>query len=436
MLVHVRTVVKRIVLLLVCGIIGLLLIILSNLLPVERVRSHIRSGAEILLQNTAQYQYADGYVSAILDNTTEDLILAKTVYQSTDPVQDAVMVPNYSYPGEDAGGLILFETLNRESFDDADIDVYPVYWHGYLAILRPLFFVLTYADFRILNQILELVLFVVALYLMQRCGLGRFIPAFVSMIAFWNLGTMGVSLQYAPCYYLSIGGAVLAMLREGTRSEIKPYKGSLCTFFMLIGVFTAYFDFLTYPIATFGVPMIFVVLCRDRQNESYMKRFGRLLGCGVWWGIGYVGMWAEKWIYGSFLCGPNLLTRAMYKIAERSSAEEVGGKISRLGTVKYLMKYALLKKPYIILVILFFVVIAIWCRKNDVCKENAVGKEMNTGKYLELICIGLVPLAWYFMAANHSYIHPRLVYRSMGVLVLAVGVIATEASVRIPASNR
>ena len=447
---YLQTGLKRIGLLFFCGVIGFLLIILSNLLPVERMRSHIRNGAEILLQNTAQYQYADGYVSAILDNTTEDLILSKVVYQSENLISDAVMAPSYSYPGEDAGGLILFETLNRETLQDANIDTYPAYWHGYLVILRPLFLILTYADFRILNQILELILFSSVIYLMQKCGLGRFIPAFVVMIAFWNPGTMGVSLQYAPCYYLSIGGAIFVLLRngggcrigfrsangaigeEGLRTENNTkvrQERDFRTFFMMLGVLTAYFDFLTYPIATFGVPMLFVVLCRDlesySQNESYMKRLSRLLGCGVWWVAGYVGMWGEKWIYGSFLSGSDILTNAAGKIAERSSAEEGGAQISRLWTVKYLLDYALLKKPYIILMLLFVVVLAVWQGNSGKKYRN---KRKGNGIYLELVCIGLLPLIWYFVAANHSYIHPRLVYRAMGVLILAAGVIVTELS--------
>lgn len=36
-----------------------------------------------------------------------------------------------------------------------------------------------------------------------------------------------------------------------------------------------------------------------------------------------------------------------------------------------------------------------------------------------LVLIGFMPFAWYFLTANHSYIHPRLVYRSMGVTVFA-----------------
>ena len=282
-----KEVLKRVILLLLCGVVGLLLIILSNILPVDRIRSHVRSGADILLQNSAQYQYADGYVSAILDNTTDDLILAKVVYQSENPVQDAVMVPSYSYPGEDAGGLILFETLNRTTFEDAQIDIYPVYWHGYLAILRPLFLILTYSDLRILNQILELLLLIAVLYLMQKRSLDRFIPAFAVMIAFWNPGTMGVSLQYAPCYYLSMGGAAVLLL-AGDRIR----QGQFLTFMMLIGALTSYLDFLTYPAATFGVPMIFAVLLRrescllagqQSEKSGIRVRMMRFVQCGIWW---------------------------------------------------------------------------------------------------------------------------------------------------------
>lgn len=201
-------------LLFLCGVTGMLLIYLSYMLPVDRIRNHVKSGADILLQETAMYQYADGYVSAILDNSTDDLMLAKTVYQSGDPLLDAVWAPNYAIPGQDAGGLILFETLNSNDLSKAQIDVYPIYWHGYLVLLKPLFLILTYADFRILNQILEFGLMLLLLFLMQKRGLSRYIPACAAMLAFWNPATMGVSLQYAACFYLSIGASVLLFRKQ------------------------------------------------------------------------------------------------------------------------------------------------------------------------------------------------------------------------------
>lgn len=362
---------KRMTLLFLCGMTGMLLIYLSYMLPVARIRNHVKSGADILLQETAMYQYADGYVSAILDNSTDDLMLAKTVYQSGDPLLDAVWAPNYAIPGQDAGGLILFETLNSNDLSKAQIDVYPIYWHGYLVLLKPLFLILTYADFRILNQILEFGLMLLLLFLMQKRGLSRYIPACAAMLAFWNPATMGVSLQYAACFYLSIGASVLLFRKQ---------RDSLL-FFMLIGALTSFLDFLTYPLVTLCVPLITTILLKSAErfscrNISVVRSgIGDLFGKAVWWGIGYAGMWAQKWIYGSIVSKKNILVEASGKIG-----------------------------------------------KN--------------GFYVELIIISLLPMLWFCFTANHSHMHPRLVYRTLGVSVYAGMVVITDLFFYLSKKNR
>ncbi len=433
----------RIVLLMVCGIVGMLLIVLSYLLPTEPMRRHISSGAYILLQETAQYQYADGYVSATLDNSTEDLILSKVVYSSDDPLQDAALVPNYSFPGQDAGGLILFGTLNGNSMDEAQIDTYPIYWHGYLVILRPFFELFTYADFRILNQILELCLLTAVVCVMQKRRLTRYIPAFAAMAAFWNMGTMGVSLQYAPCYYLSMGAALFLLMKNGKLRNT-------CTFFMLVGALTSYFDFLTYPVVTFGVPLVFLILLVSKQSSDGRPHRGLIcrmcrdvLCPGIWWAIGYAGMWAEKWIYGSVLCRGNILIAAVGKIMERSGTQTGEEQLSRMGTVVYLIRYALGKRAYVVLFMLFAAVILVMSLRQRLHPGATVSDGRQTEAsfeqrafYAELLVIAMLPLVWYYCTANHSYIHPRLVYRSLGVSVFAVLAIATGALERLAAKTK
>ena len=39
---------------------------------------------------------------------------------------------------------------------------------------------------------------------------------------------------------------------------------------------------------------------------------------------------------------------------------------------------------------------------------------------LLFILIALIPCAWFYVTANHAYVHPRLVYRSWGVSLFAL----------------
>lgn len=39
---------------------------------------------------------------------------------------------------------------------------------------------------------------------------------------------------------------------------------------------------------------------------------------------------------------------------------------------------------------------------------------------IALLAISIIPIVWFMFTANHSYIHPRLVYRNWGITVFAL----------------
>lgn len=414
--------------LLISGVVGMLLLVLTNLLPAERIKNHIADGAYVILQESAEYEYADGYVSSILDNYTDSVILAKTAWPSQNPVQDAVYAPSYSWPGQSAEDMHIFGYLNGNSIEEASVDTYPRYWHGYMAFLRPFFTLFGYADLRILNQMAQLSFLLVVLYAMRHRGLEQYVPAFATMILFWNPATMGVSLQYSPCYYISMLTSLCMILRPVRRSGEWYYDGFA---FLLAGVMTAYLDFLTYPLVTFGVPLVFWVLIRTAditqiKRAKFVVLLREVIRLGVCWTAGYLGMWLEKWIYGSILTGTNLLEDAVRSVTERTSSSHYGETISRVGTVLTLIRRAFGNWGGVLLVlgsVILVTVLAVRRWKKSAVSASVSGSSdaTNSGaaSILMLAFIGLLPFVWYFVTANHSYIHPRLVYRTMGITVFA-----------------
>lgn len=413
--------VRLMIVLLFSGVVGLLLLIAVNLLPAERIKNHIADGAYVILQESAEFEYADGYVSAILDNYTDSVILSKTAYPSNHPLLDAVNVPSYSWPGQSAEDMEIFGYLNGNSTDDAVIDTYPRYWHGYMAVLKPFFTLFGYADLRIINQMVQTSLLMAVVFCMIRKGLHYYLPAFIAMILFWNPATMGVSLQYSPCYYVSMLATLLILLRTHC---VGWYRDAML--FLLIGITTAYVDFLTYPLATLGVPLVMWVITRsERAYGSDGDQPGirpMLVSCirlGLCWAAGYLGMWAEKWIYGSILTSTNILADAASAVTDRTSANNGSETISRLGTVLYLIRRAFGSWGGIALAL--SALIAVTILGLHMRRDTTMYKDSQRlpARVIMLICIGILPFIWYFLTANHSYIHPRLVYRTMGITVFA-----------------
>ena len=404
------SIVKLVIILVVSGIIGMLLLVAVYCLPTDKIKSNIGSGAYVYLQETSEFQYADGYVSTILDNCTDQLMLSKVAYPSTNPVLDAVRVPSYVYK-DSAYDMSLLGYLNDNQHNNTGIDTYARYWHGYQVILRPLFEFLNFSDVMILNQAVQMILFVAMLLLLVKNDLSPYIPAYIVMMIFWNSATMGMSLQYSPCYYISLLASCVLLILNKQVSNMMYEKLWFCdsTIFLVTGILLAYFDFLTYPVATLGIPLvIWVLIHRDKENDKLWE----VVRLSICWAVGYLGMWSEKWIIGSLISKDNIIADAIANITNRTSSHTDQEQISRIGTVVYLMKRAFVKKPYFIVIILALVVIAISVRRKP---KSSVNHE----QMLILILIGCIPLIWYFIAANHSYEHPRLVYRALGVLVFS-----------------
>ena len=116
------------------------------------------------------FEYADGYVTTLLDNFTDALILSNVAYPSDHPVQDAVNVPRFQYQ-DSADSLELISYLNdTDGTHYVAVDTYPRYWHGYQVILRPFYVFFDFSDMEIFNQAMQLLLLFTVLLLMQKRG--------------------------------------------------------------------------------------------------------------------------------------------------------------------------------------------------------------------------------------------------------------------------
>ena len=417
---RINDIMKGLIVLIICGIIGMGLLILSYLLPEKSMKEHVSSGANVYLTEGSEFEYAEDYRSTILDNYTDALILSEVIYPTTNAVSDAVNVPHFYYPGHDANDLPLFGYLKNNKTDNRLMASYARYWHGYLVILKPFYLLFDFSDMVIFNQIIQFLLLIGVIFLMQKTGLERYLPAFLSMIVFWNPATIGMSLQYSPCFYISITSTTLLLLKYlkesragGMREDclhVNLGQKNFVLFFMLIGVFTSYFDFLTYPLATLCVPLIFYIILYEKNGIKFID----IIRNCIYWTLGYLGMWAEKWIIGSFLTGNNIVKDGIHNLLLRTSTEADGEKITRFGTIKFLIEATVLKWPYVILLLVLFVIIVFLGvhKKNQYEKGEFKG---NIKVTIYIMIVGILPFLWFFLAADHSYVHPRLVYRIIGV---------------------
>jgi len=345
------------------------------------------------------------------DNFTDALMLENAIYDGNEEVIDKALNV-YRWTDQDTNPVLSFKNCySGQAIVKEQRDSYARYWHGYLVILKPLLLFLTYGGIRILNYIvMTAMLAYLCLLMLKKFGREMIGLYAVSLIFFWPF-TVPACMQFATVSYITLTALIVLFKKYDSISA----KNSFGAMFLLLGIVTAYFDYLTFPILTFGLPLIFVIMLSDDSHHfSKLKGFIQVALWGMVWSMGYVGMWAGKWILASLLTDSNVIKEALGKIAERTNA--LAGvdmiKVSALRSIaSNLCNYVNIVYILIIAIILLWVLsVSIKNRDNfrSTLKNNWI-----------LLVIGFIPVVWYATFRNHSYEHSSFTFRSLQITALA-----------------
>lgn len=404
--------------LLLSAIIGLTLLIIVYLLPVERIKVNLNDCTQIYLSESDQYELVPDYRSAILDNTTDTTMLAEAAFKTGSPLSDSLLCPRISIEGLDPIYSLL-GYLNGDS-ENVNITTYSRYWHGYLIFLKPFLSLFDFADLRMFNLLLSLLgAFILLLSMWNNPLLKQYTPAMIAVFLFWNLGCLGLCLQYLSCYNIAVWFTILII---HTFPQVNSKSNHVFLLFCIIGVFTSYFDFLTYPIVTLGIPLsVYALLyfspAHFNSATTCKNILHHILLCACW-AVGYIGMWFEKWVIGSLLSNENVIKDGLQNVITRTgSVATVDSPLpSRFEAVLYIVRVSTFKWTYLILFITLLCFILVIKKRKQ--RSSTIATH-NITLFMILLIIGFFPLFWYFIAANHSYIHIRLVCRALGVTIFA-----------------
>ena len=390
------------------GVLGLLLMIGVYLLPTGRMKNNVAASHETFNYEGIYPQLIQGVKTTQLDNYTDALMYATAIHPgSGNVVVDALENARFEYQdtkmtqalNDYANDVSIKESLKYEM-------IYPRYWHGYLVVLKPLLFFLDVSEIRMFNLIVQGSLFVLLLYLVRRkLGECYQIPLLM-MAGILNPITLPLSLQFSWVWYIALIGAIAALLLKEP-CENQKYL------FLVLGMLTSYMDLLTYPLITFGLPAVLLLLCIKKNGSGSQIKY--LMTIGVSWGIGYAAMWAEKWTFAGVFGGIDIWGDVTAKIQSRSSmfTEEMEA-LSLIMVIKKVIS-PLVSWPYLVLILLFIIYfsVLVFYKRN---------KKLNLTSMLPFAVVAFLPFAWYAVFSNHSYEHYWFTYRALAVTVLAASV--------------
>lgn len=403
---------KYVGILCICIIVGVLLLLGVYMLPVKGMKANVARSSEIFNYEGIYPQIVSGYKYMQLDNYTDSIMLGAAIYDGPEGTIDKA-VNNYHPDCEQLSPeLALTNYANEVSAYEYFQISYGRYWHGYLVPLKLLLLFFDYADIRVLNFFVQSLLLFVIIRQLYRIRMEQYVPAFLMMIFVLNPLTAALSLQFSSVYYIVLFSTIWFLYLVEYR---KTAENTINHLFFAVGILTAYFDFLTYPLVPFGILIVlYLILSGENIKIASIKP---LLQKGFLWGAGYGGMWSGKWLAGSILTKHNLFADALNQVFLRTSAGFYDGSdgYSRLdalwGNIGVLLKW-----PFLIAFLSVGGVLLICLLRKHaihIIRQNAA-------IIFSLAATALLPVFWILITAGHAYGHYWFTYKEFAVSCFAL----------------
>ena len=363
------------------------------------------------------------------DNFTDALILNQCYCNDRhDWIQSVLLLPS-AYPKDSKfpnDGLLYLS--NGGKMEQAPLYFYPRYWHGSTFLMRFLLLLAPYSNLRFF--LLAISLFLMMLLCARLYLLRGWMPVAVLAVtaALMRIPIIQCSIQFFPVLFIALLTALLLC-----NSHERWRTPSQATFLLFVaGALTAYFDLLTTPVLTLGLPLCILLLLRRDEAVSLALELWLMVRASLLWAVGYGATWVSKWILGTLLTPMNVWKDGIGQFLYRSS-----------DTADYTRWEAMLANTDLIdwpwwltmLIVLGVLLTLQRLRKKRLSTPlpssqseaqqapsslSPSSSRIALRTAIPLLLVALFPLAWYLVVSNHSFIHNWFTFRLLWILLIAI----------------
>lgn len=394
---------------------GTLLLVLVFCIPTGRMKENVAVSVGSMIKDENQlpessfskyvWSEKETYTDAIMVQNAIENIAGKNVFEHAmwvyhSDLEEEVWTPEAS----------LKAFCSQEGIGQVFLHEYSRYWHGYLVYLKPLLLVFSWSQIVILGIAVQVLLMAAVLFLSLRKGNPGVGAAMIFGFLFMKPVLVLISLTMSVCWIITLLAILLILLYHDKIKEKKAYP----EVFLMIGIITSYFDFLTYPVVTLGFPLCAYFLLEKGESVKYNVQ--KAVGYSACWGIGYAGMWALKWIIADITLHTGTIKDAVWSIIGRTEA--IGGR-PRLNGGWYVIGLNLQEYRWILYPIAAVVFLAAVIATVLFAVRKLPAKQVwaQLAAFAIIFCI---PFAWIVVVQHHSALHARFTFRIISVAVLAV----------------
>ncbi|GAA2925296.1 hypothetical protein [Enterococcus raffinosus] len=293
------------------------------------------------------------------------------------------------------------------------VNGYPRYWHGYQIFLRPLLIVFNYSVIRQIYGLILVLLIGINFYLYLK-KLDIFIAfSFLSSLYFIRTYIFFLSMQFSNVFFVML--IFNMFLLKNSEKDISNKQYFL--YFLTIGSLTNFFDLLTVPLVTLGIPLITVFYLNLKKislsSEISFNYLKSILLNSFSWGIGYGITWLSKWLLASLVLRKNILADAFRTIIFRTEGDK-NVPLNRIYMYENNIN-TMFNKFYVVLIACTIILTIIILIKE---REHIISRISLNSLYILLMVV--YPYIWYTVLAGHSQVHYWFTYRLQIIAVFSL----------------
>ncbi len=418
------------------------LLVLSAFIPRKLLAEHMAASADYLCDTELFGEVWMGVPASKIDHYADSILLnIAWNYDREHPVRSVMESAYYCRDDQNEN-----ENLRDAVYDELPADQeYLRYWHGSIALVRPLLIIMSLRGVYVFWGVTLLLLLLTLLWRLVRakeyfCAVGIVLGAVLTFSWF-----VPFSLEYTWVFLVMLISAHVILGVTGSRHDAHTSAGDVTyqadckgsgmmagnkfgrrvtATLMVSGIACAYLDFLTAETLTLTVPLLLAVCLLARRGADVRDLLIMSIRSAIAWAAGYAGMFVIKWGLASLVLSGNALSHVSGNASER-----VSGLV--IDTAYFTFFGPMLKNLRVVLPfalgtagVIAGVIILLGCAYAGYvhCRPGA-----RIGVILLYLAVGIIPLVRFIALRNHSVVHYFFTCRALLGTILAICLIMGEA---------
>jgi hypothetical protein len=404
------------------------------MLPQQGIQANLKASLKTFQSEGLRPRLLVDHPSFQLDNSTDAMMLDTSFVKRPRPPLVLAMADEHTSvtatwtpgaPGQAAIEPDPIYSLSRTVLrDKAPTIVYAYYWHGYQLFLRVALMLFPYSTIRYLLMIsLALLAFFTLLAVKARAGTVTAVALFLALL-FTGVYVVPLSLNFSTVFFVMLG-SVLAALACDAAGILEKFDLEL---FLVVGMLTSFFDLLTIPVLTVGIPLAVALVLRSRRDTapSFASQFRFYVRTGLAWVFGFGAGWIAKWFVASAILHTNVVRAGVAQFLFRVGARQgtmIGtalvGNLGGLAPLIGMYDGAVLRVRGDVVVFLLVVAVLLLAVFAWLLIRFRQPAE-KIARALPVLLVAPLPYLWYVAANNHSGIHYGFTYRLQAMTLFAL----------------